>query len=85
MLYARMKKGHEIHAPYGVDPNKWHRVIDSAMWFGSGHRAGVRFIDVDYYRFAKLEHVDVCIVAEKVNKVDNSLAELVEVEEVYSK
>jgi hypothetical protein len=84
MLYARVTKFNEAHLPRGAEVNKWYQVKEGYCWFPSGHRFGYRFIDFGG-SFVKAESVEVCIVGEKVNKVDNSLAEFVEVEEVYCK
>lgn len=83
MLYARvMKDSYEL--PRGAKLGKWYRVKEGYCWYPSGHRFGYRFIDFDG-SFVKAEKVEVCIVGEKVSKVDNSLSEFVEVEEVYYK
>lgn len=82
MLYARVKENGKVYAPNGVQIGKWYQVKEDYCWFGSGLRFGYRFNEFGG-QFIKAEYVEVCIVGEKVNKIDLSLTEFVEVEEVY--
>ena len=84
MLYAKLKENGKIYAPKGVQAGKWYAVKEGTCWYPSGHRFGYRFIDFNG-SFIKAEYVEVCIVGEKVNKADNSLAEFIKIEEVYYK